>query len=201
MISYIKGPLAEIEQDIIVVEAGSMGYNIHVPYSVLEELPRIGTEVLIYTYLQVREDAMTLFGFLNRQDLAMFKQLIGVNGIGPKAALGILSSIRPDDLRLAIISGDAKAIAKAPGIGPKMAQRVILDLKDRINLDDMLPGGETKESGMPAGGQSAGMEAVSALTVLGYSSMEASRAVRQVRVTEDMTPEDVLKAALKHLAF
>lgn len=199
MISYIKGPLAEIEQDVVVVEAGSMGYNIHVPLSVLEELPRIGTEVLLYTYLQVREDAMTLYGFLSRQDLAMFKQLIGVNGIGPKAALGILSAIRPDDLRLAIISGDAKAIARAPGIGPKTAQRVILDLKDRISLDEMLPGVETKGAGEPAGSQSAGMEAVSALTVLGYSAMEASKAVRLVTLTEDMTPEDVLKAALKHL--
>lgn len=200
MISYVKGPLTEIEDDVIVVEAGCMGYNIHVPLAVLEELPRIGTEVLIYTYLQVREDAMTLFGFLNRQDLAMFKQLIGVNGIGPKAALGILSAMRPDDLRLAIISGDAKAISRAPGIGPKTAQRVILDLKDRINPDDMLPKGDMG-GGTPAGGGTAGMEAVGALIALGYSNMEASKAVRLVAVTEDMTPEDVLKAALKHLAF
>lgn len=201
MISYVKGPLAEIEEDVIVVEAGCMGYNIHVPLSVLGELPQIGVEVLIYTHLQVREDAMTLFGFLNRQDLAMFKQLIGVNGIGPKAALGILSVMRRDELRLAIISGDAKAISRAPGIGPKTAQRVILDLKDRISMDNILPKGDQGMNRASVGIGTAGMEAAGALTALGYSNMEASRAVRQVTITEDMTPEDVLKAALKHLAF
>lgn len=205
MISYVRGPLVEIWEDIIVVEAGNIGYNIHVPLSVLEALPKIGTEVRIDTYLQVREDAMSLYGFLSRQDLAMFKQLIGVNGIGPKAALGILSAMRPDDLRLAILSGDAKAISRAPGIGPKTAQRVILDLKDKIHLEDMLPGMEDGLSGETSGGSgiggSAGMEAISALTALGYSNMEASKAVRKVKITDEMTPEDVLKAALKHLAF
>lgn len=200
MISYVRGPLMEIEDDLIVVEAGGMGYNIHVPLSVLEELPRVGSEVQIYTYLQVREDAMNLFGFLNRQDLRMFRQLLGVNGIGPKAALGILSAMRPDDLRMAILSGDAKAIARAPGIGPKTAQRVILDLKDRIKPEDLLPGEGVGDMPVSAGG-TAGAEAVSALSALGYSAMEASKAVRQVSITEDMTPEDVLKAALKHLAF
>ena len=134
MISYIKGPLIEKEEDVIVVEAGSIGYNIHVPLSFLEELPPLGQEVHVYTYLQVKEDAMTLFGFRSRQDLKMFKQLLGVNGIGPKGALGLLSALRPDDLRMAIISGDAKAISKAPGVGIKTAQRVILDLKDRISV-------------------------------------------------------------------
>lgn len=205
MISYVRGPLVEIEEDVVVVEAAGMGYNIHVPLSVLEELPRIGAEVRIYTYLQVREDAMSLYGFLNRQDLSMFKQLIGVNGIGPKAALGILSVLRPDDLRMAILSGDAKAISRAPGVGAKTAQRVILDLKDKVNLEDMLPGmgGGAADSGGGSAGQteSAGMEAIGALVALGYSNMEASKAVRRVTVTDEMTPEDVLKAALKHLAF
>lgn len=205
MISYVRGPLVEIEEDVVVVEAGGIGYNIHVPLSVLEELPRIGTEVRIYTYFQVREDAMSLYGFLNRQDLSMFRQLIGVNGIGPKAALGILSTLRPDDLRLAILSGDAKTISRAPGVGAKTAQRVILDLKDKVNLEDMLPGGDAGASSGNAGGAgmagSAAMEAISALAALGYSNMEASKAVRQVAVTDEMTPEDVLKAALKHLAF
>lgn len=206
MISYVRGPLVEIEEDVIVVESGGMGFNIHVPLSVLEELPRTGTEVRLYTYLQVREDAMSLYGFLNRQDLGMFKQLIGVNGIGPKAALGILSAMRPDDLRLAIVSGDAKAISRAPGVGPKTAQRVILDLKDKVKLEDMLPGGDpgaaSGDGGSTAGmAGSAGMEAIGALVALGYSNMEASKAVRRVTITDEMTPEDVLKAALKHLAF
>lgn len=204
VISYIKGPLIEKEEDVIVVEAGSIGYNIHVPLSFLEELPPLGQEVHVYTYLQVKEDAMTLFGFRSRQDLKMFKQLLGVNGIGPKGALGLLSALRPDDLRMAIISGDAKAISKAPGVGIKTAQRVILDLKDRISVEDVFTQQEPVTEGTSAalgGMQDAGREAVDALVALGYSPMEAAKAVRQVEVTEGMTAEAVLKASLKHLAF
>ena len=138
MISYVKGPLVAIEEDVIVVEAGHVGLAIHVPVSLLPELPGMGKEVTVYTYFQVREDAMTLYGFLHSQDRDMFRQLLGVNGIGPKGALGILSVLRPDDLRLAIVSEDVKALAKAPGIGNKTAQRLILDLKDRISMDDVL---------------------------------------------------------------
>lgn len=206
MISYVKGPLIDIWEDMIVVEAGGLGYNIHVPMSVLEALPKAGTQVQIYTSLQVREDAMTLYGFLTRQDLQMFKQLLGVNGIGPKAALGLLSALRSDDLRMAIISGDAKAISRAPGIGPKTAQRVILDLKDKIKMEDILPGGMDPGSGAEAvpaasGMEGAGKEAVEALVALGYSMTEAGKAVRQVEITETMTVEDVLKASLRYLAF
>lgn len=204
MISYIKGPLIEKEEDVIVVEAGSIGYNIHVPLSFLEELPPLGQEVHVYTYLQVKEDSMTLFGFRSRQDLKMFRQLLGVNGIGPKGALGLLSALRPDDLRMAIISGDAKAISKAPGVGIKTAQRVILDLKDRISVEDVFTQPEPVKEGSPAalsGMQDAGKEAVDALVALGYSPMEAAKAVRQVEVTEGMTAEAVLKASLKHLVF
>jgi len=203
LISYIKGPLTEVWEDTIVVETGGMGWNIHVPLTVLEALPRIGKEVRIYTSLQVREDAMTLYGFLNRQDLKMFVQLLGVSGIGPKAGLGILSAMGPDDLRMAIISGDAKAISRAPGIGPKTAQRVILDLKDRIRMEDVLPE-NLISSGLSAasaagGMEGAGKEAMEALVALGYSMTEAAKAVRQITVTETMTTEDVLKASLKHL--
>lgn len=206
MISFIRGPLVEKEEDVIVVEAGCVGYNIHVPLSLLEELPPLGNEVRIYTYLQVKEHSMSLYGFGSRQELKLFKQLLGVNGIGPKGALGILSAMRPDDLRLAVISGDAKAIARAPGIGVKTAQRLILDLKDKISAADVLGmqenGVNTREAagkGGPKG--AAGKEAVDALVALGYSAMEAAGAVRKVEVTEAMTAEDVLKASLKYLAF
>lgn len=196
----------EKEEDVIVVEAGCVGYNIHVPLSLLEELPPLGNEVRIYTYLQVKEDSMSLYGFGSRQELKLFKQLLGVNGIGPKGALGILSAMRPDDLRLAVISGDAKAIARAPGIGVKTAQRLILDLKDRISVEDMLksPGDEGKtETGAEKSGltDTAGKEAVEALVALGYSAMEAAKAVRKVEGTDGMTAEEVLKASLKYLAF
>ena len=206
MISFIRGPLVEKEEDVIVVEAGCVGYNIHVPLSLLEELPPLGNEVRIYTYLQVKEDSMSLYGFGSRQELKLFKQLLGVNGIGPKGALGILSAMRPDDLRLAVISGDAKAIARAPGIGVKTAQRLILDLKDKISAEDVLGmqenRGNTREAAGKGGpGGAAGKEAVDALVALGYSAMEAAGAVRKVEVTEAMTAEDVLKASLKYLAF
>lgn len=208
MISYIKGALGAVEDDVIVVETGGIGLAVHVPLSLLEELPALGEEVTVYTYFQVREDAMTLYGFLHRQDREMFKQLIGVNGIGPKGALGILSVMRPDDLRVAIVSGDAKAISKAPGIGAKTAQRLILDLKDKVDLEEVMMSsfGGGKENSSDAGASAAGMaasakEAVAALTALGYTGMEASKAVKKVEITENMSVEDILKASLKHLSF
>ena len=207
MISYIKGPLTAIEEDVIVVEAGGVGMGIHVPLSVLDRLPGIGREVTVYTYFQVREDAMSLYGFLNRQDREMFRQLIGVNGVGPKAALGILSTVTPDDLRMAIVTGDAKAISRAPGIGPKTAQRLILDLKDKVSMEEVLgnlalpsDGGASAALGTIGMGEAA-KEAVQALVALGYSNMEANKAVKQVEVTETMTAEDVLKASLRYLSF
>jgi len=192
MISYIKGALGAVEDDVIVVETGGIGLAVHVPLSLLEELPALGEEVTVYTYFQVREDAMTLYGFLHRQDREMFKQLIGVNGIGPKGALGILSIMRPDDLRIAIVSGDAKAI------------------KDKVDLEEVMMasfgGGKEDTSGAGTGASVAGMaaaakEAVAALTALGYTNMEASKAVKKVEITENMSVEDILKASLKYLSF
>ena len=204
MISYIRGTLAEKNEDSAVVEAHGVGYQIFVPVPVLSELPPLGESVKIYTYFSVREDGMSLFGFLSRQDLAMFKQLIGVNGIGPKSALGILSALRPDVLRMAVASGDAKTISRAPGVGPKTAQRIILDLKDKIRPEDVRAGGLEESLAVPeeiSGVGQAGKEAVEALTALGYSAAEAAGAVKKVKITGEMTAEDVLKGALRHLAF
>ena len=202
MISYVKGGLAEKSGDRIVVEAGPVGLGIYVPLSVLEVLPPLGEEVKIYTYLQVREDDLSLYGFLNRQDLDMFRRLIGVNGIGPKGALGILSALSPDDLRLAILTGDAKAISKAPGVGAKTAQRIILDLKDKVSAEEMLASvADTEERTSVPLMQEAGREAATALVALGYSNLEASKAVKNVQITEDMDAEAVLRASLKYLAF
>lgn len=203
MISYIKGTLAEKLEDSAIVEAGGIGYRIYVPSSVLSELPRLGETVKIYTYFSVREDSVSLYGFMSRQDMEMFRQLIGVNGVGPKSALGILSALKPDALRLAVISGDAKAISKAPGVGSKTAQRIILDLKDKIKAEDLLNGGyeDLSAHAEVSGVGEVGKEAVEALTALGYSASEAAGAVRKVAITETMTAEDVLKAALRHLAF
>jgi len=202
VISYVKGALAEKSGDRIVVEAGPVGLGIYVPLSVLEVLPPLGEEVKIYTYLQVREDDLSLYGFLNRQDLDMFRRLIGVNGIGPKGALGILSALSPDDLRLAILTGDAKAISKAPGVGAKTAQRIILDLKEKVSAEEMLASvADTEERTSVPLMQEAGREAATALVALGYSNLEASKAVKNVQITEDMDAEAVLRASLKYLAF
>jgi Holliday junction DNA helicase RuvA len=207
--AYIKGTLEEITEDNIVVEAGGIGYNVKVSASTVGLLPGLGDEIKIYTYTLVREDAFSLYGFLTRDDLSIFKQLITVNGIGPKGGLAILSVMSADDLRLAIVTGDAKMIAKAPGIGKKTAERVILDLRDKISMEDVLSGGmDVSVEEMPsgaAGGKGADTanalrkEAIEALTALGYSMSDATAATRKVEITEDTTVEDVLKLALKHI--
>lgn len=200
MISYVKGRLTERFGDTIVVEAGSLGFNIRVPLSLLDTLPDIGREVMIYTYFQVKEDAMSLYGFASRQDLDMFKLLIGVNGVGPKGALAVLSVLSPESLRIAIVTGDAKALARAPGIGNKTAQRILLDLKDKIPAEALTEAvfAPREEKTSMTG---AAKEACDALTALGYSAAEAYRAVSRVEDTDGMTAEDVLKASLKYLSF
>lgn len=207
MISYIRGPLIEVDEDVIVVEAGNVGYNIHVPLSFLETMPPAGSEVRVYTYLRVQEDAMTLYGFASRPDLKTFKQLLGVSGVGPKGALAILSALRPADLRLAIVTGDAKAISKAPGIGLKTAQRVILELKEKVSMEDVLPslsgdaaGAADAAGKRPASGMSPeAKEALDALVALGYSPVDAARAVRKVEGAQEMTSEQILKASLRYM--
>ena len=136
MYAYIKGELAEKNIDHIVVEAGGIGYLIYVPAQSIDYLPDEGDQIKVYTYLYIREDAMVLYGFLTKDDLEIFKMLITVSGIGPKGGLGILSTLSADDLRFAILSGDSKTISKAPGIGAKTAQRVIIDLKDKMSLEE-----------------------------------------------------------------
>ncbi|NLK76223.1 MAG: Holliday junction branch migration protein RuvA [Clostridiales bacterium] len=201
MYSYIKGELVEILDDVIVVEAGQIGYNIHIPASMIDNFTGTGQEVKIYTYLQVKEDDMQLYGFLTRDDLNIFKLLLGVNGIGPKGALAVLSVMTPDDLRFAVLGEDAKSIAKAPGIGNKTAQRVILELKDKISLEDAFEAKTVHVAEGQSATSSVKNEAVQALTALGYSSSEALKAVSGVELTEDITVEEVLKEALKQMAF
>ncbi len=202
MIAYIKGSLAETDGDRIVVETGGIGYQIFVPLSVFDRLPARGEQVQIYTYFAVREDAMSLYGFLTRDDREVFRLLLGVNGIGPKAALGVLSTLTPDELRMAVLSGDEKAIAKAPGLGKKTAQKVILELKDKMSLQDALDK-FSEHAGQTAGAVAAGTanvsEAVAALQALGYSASESMAAVRKIEGTAEMDVEEILKQALKYL--
>lgn len=201
MYAYIKGELAEINIDHIVIETGGIGYQIFIPGQTFEYLPAIGEELKVYTYLYLREDAMILYGFLTKDDLELFKLLISVSGIGPKGGLAILSTLDADDLRFAVLSGDAKAIAKAPGVGGKTAQRVILELKDKMSLEDAFEK-KTQHVQETANAPAAGSvknDAVLALTALGYSSTESLKAVSRVEITDAMDVEDVLKAALKHI--
>ncbi|HAE81690.1 MAG: Holliday junction branch migration protein RuvA [Clostridium sp.] len=203
MISYIRGILAEKNPEGIILEAGGIGYFVRVPATLLEQLPKTGEEVKIFTYMQVKEDDVSLFGFGSGDELEMFRMLIGVNSIGPKGALSILSALGLQDLRLAIHTGDAKRIAKAPGIGIKTAQKAVLDLKDKIRPEDLLMPVGAFEEDMPSQAftEDAAKEAVAALVALGYSAAEASRAVGAVGITGDMDSEDVLKASLRHLSF
>lgn len=200
MYAYIRGELAEINTDHIVIESGGIGYRIFIPGQTFEYLPAAGEELKVYTYLHLREDLMILYGFLTRDDLEIFKLLITVSGIGPKGGLAILSTLDADDLRFAILSGDAKTISRAPGIGAKTAQRVILELKDKLSLEEAFE--KKKEHTMvPASsGSQVKNDAVLALTALGYSSAESLKAVSKVEITEDMDVENLLKAALKQMS-
>ena len=199
MISYIRGELAAVETEKVIVDGGGGGYGIYMPGQAMGLLPQPGTEVKIHTYLNVREDAMQLFGFLTRDDLEVFKLVIGVSGIGPKGGLSILSQLTPDDLRFAVLSGDVKAISAAPGIGKKTAEKLIIELKDKLNIEDVLThAADSSAAAVPVNNGGIQSEAVQALVALGYGSTESLRAVKQVEL-DNATVEDVLKEALKKM--
>ncbi|WP_105615921.1 Holliday junction branch migration protein RuvA [Vallitalea okinawensis] len=199
MITYINGTLMTVGEDHIVIDVNQIGYSIQVASSTIFNLPNIGQKVLVYTYLQIKEDGAHLYGFLTNEELELFKKLITVNGIGPKGGLAILSTITPSDLYVAIVTEDIKAISKAPGVGKKTAGRIILDLKDKIKTEELLfsPSkvGENMTIGEPNYDSN---EAISALTALGYSKAEAVKAVTLVGQKDHV--EEVIKEALKKLA-
>lgn len=202
MIAYLKGTLEEIGSDYIVVDVHDIGYQVKVSLRVIEGLPGIGNEIKIHTYTYVREDIIALYGFLTKDDLQMFLMLLGVNGVGPKGALGILSVFTAQELRLAIISQDAKTIAKAPGIGAKTAQRMLIDLKDKVSAEETFTnmGVDISDTiSIDSSNTGARSDAIEALTALGYSPAESLKAVKMVEITEAMSSEDILKAALKHI--
>ena len=201
MIAFVRGTAADMTENSVITEAAGIGYEIFMTGTDLSQI-QIGSEVKIHTYFNVREDAMNLFGFLSKDNLRMFKLLLGVNGVGPKAAMGVLSGITADELRFAILSDDVKTLSKAPGIGKKTAQKLILELKDTLDLQDAfeqkLANEQEKAAGVPGEAADGRQEAVEALIALGYSSTDSMRAVRMVT---DVAPDDVegiLKAALKN---
>ena len=198
MIVYIKGIFTEITEEGIVVEAGGVGYGIAVPPSLASELVQ-GEEVKIYTYFQVAEDMQKLYGFGSREDRRIFTQLLKVSGIGPKLAMSIMGAIAADELKLAVITGDVKALSRAPGLGKKTAAKLILELKDSFNTAEVITGSREPQ-GAPLVVNDAFSEATQALMALGYSSAEAMKAVRQVEARDGMTVDDVLQEAFRHLA-
>ncbi len=201
MIAFVNGIIDDIAEDNVVIDVGGIGYNVKISADTASRLPGLGEPVKLYTYTSVREDAFLLYGFLTRGDLEIFKKLITVNGIGPKGGLSILSVMDADDLRFAIMSGDSKAISKAPGIGAKTAQRVILDLKDKIRIDDTMISREidSYSENLMAADSAQKQEAVAALASLGYGQTESLKAVNSIEGIEKMDSGAILKAALKKL--
>ncbi len=201
MIGYVKGILSDIGEDSVILDVNGLGIQIQLGAGFLCELPGLGSQLKIFTYTYVKEDAFLLYGFRTKDELTLFRQLIGVSGVGPKAGLSLLSVLSADDLRFAIYAGDAKSIARAPGIGKKTADRLVLELKDKVSLAD-----QNADALLDEVASDTGMEprrnrkdAIDALTALGYHGMEAAKAVKSVDPSEDMPVEDILKAALKFL--
>lgn len=204
MIAYVRGYLEDVSEGNAVVDVNGIGYNVKISGSTMNELPNLHDEVKLYTYTYVREDQFSLFGFMDKDELEMFKLLITVNGIGPKGALGILSIMNATDLRFAILAADTKMIAKAPGIGKKTAERVIIDLRDKISMEDTMEialdrGSASKGTGAESSVSAARNEAVEALTSLGYGASEALKAVKKVDDADENDVEAILKSALKYL--
>lgn len=204
MIAMVKGILMEkSEGEAIVMTGAGLGLRMMCSMNTLSGLPAAGEECTLYTHMNVREDAMELFGFLKREERDMFCRLISVSGIGPKSALGVLGSMPLSDLRLAILTGDAAALSRAPGIGKKTAQRISLELKDKL-AQDALGGTAGLEdfavtAAVDAPVQDAVSEAMLALKSLGYTPQEAANALKSVKGQAD-TPDELIKLALRHMA-
>lgn len=194
MYAYIKGRIDHKAADYLVIDNGGIGYKVFTSLSTLDRL-ETGQEVKVHTYTHVREDIFSLYGFLTPEELRVFELLISVSGIGPKAANSVLSSLSPSKFGLAVITGDVQALKSVSGIGLKTAQRIILELKDKMKNSDAFEKSEALE---PAADDNSS-EAVNALQVLGYSAVEAARVLRSID-TDNMEIEEIIKQALKKLS-
>lgn len=198
MINYISGTLKGVSTDSVVVDNNGMGYLVSVSAKTLEKLPPVGEQVCVYTYMSVSENAVALYGFSSEEELRLFNMIINVSGIGPKGALGILGTVSPSQFIMAVLTDDIKTLSTAPGIGKKTAQRLVLELKDKLNSGDALESaGLEAESVSVATGEKE--EAVLALAALGFGKAEAVNAVNAV-YTEGMTAEKTISLSLKVLS-
>ena len=201
MLAYVKGSLEIKTKGYIVVETNGIGYKIFMPESTIEKLGAVGEKIKIFTFMRVREDDVSLYGFLTNEELRMFELLLSVSGIGAKGALTILSNITPSQFALAVISNDVGMLKKLPGIGPKTAQRTILELKDKLKKEQEIAVSTEEESSF----QEAILEdekiseAVSALQVLGYSKKEIVQALEKVDM-KSLSVEDIIRKGLGNLA-
>lgn len=195
MIAFISGTVEALEENAAIIDTGSIGYRVFMaPYG-LSALTK-GSQTKIHTYLKVAEDAMDLYGFLSAEELSMFRRIISVSGAGPKAGLAILSVLRPSEFALAVVTGDFKAITRAQGVGPKLAQKIVLELKDKLDNSDFIKTANNTESftQIPKNGDG---EAIEALCALGYTQSEAARAVSEA---EGRNVSEIITSALKILA-
>ena len=192
MIAGLDGTLEQVNADSAIIKVSGVSFQVFTPASTLGQIGSIGERVHLYTHLHWKEDSTALYGFITSQELDLFKMLITVSGVGPKSALSILSTLKPDDLAPAIINGDVDLITQAPGIGKKIAARVILDLKGKLEKGwgGIVTGGPARDNA----------EVVAALTNLGYSTADANRAATATGGSEDLTLEDRIRLALRHLA-
>ena len=199
MIAYISGALVSAGENYIVIDNHGMGYRIFVSGKFLEHIPAYGTQIKIYTYMYIREDELTLYGFHSEEELSVFRVLIGISGVGPKVAMAILTALTIQELQLAVISEDAKTISKANGVGAKGASRIILELKDKLKMEDMMDAAYEQSIAQNTQDVNAARDAILALVNLGYSNSEAALAVKKISDIGQMDTEAILKAALKKL--
>ena len=205
MIRFVKGLAVDMTESSVILEtAAGLGLEVYMTGRALSRI-HMGEELKLHTYFHVKEDGMQLYGFFSKDDLYMFRLLLGVSGVGPKGALGVLSALSSDELRFAVLSDDVKTISGAPGIGKKTAQKLILELKDKLDLQEVIENRMSGQTGnaepvpAEAGEQKERAEAVEALVALGYSGTDALRAVRKVPPEAASDVESILKAALKNL--
>ena len=201
MFAYIRGTLTDIDDSIVIIENNGVGYGINTSMNTIRQLPALGTEIKLNTKLIPKEDSLTLYGFYDKEELKMFELLLCVSGIGPKGALAILSTMTVSDIRFAVAGGDSKAFAAAPGVGKKTAERVIIDLKDKVDIvgayEEKINAGVSKVSSVP----SVKEEALEALVALGYSPSNAARALDKMTITESTSTEQLLSDTLKQMSF
>lgn len=196
MFYYLRGQVALIELNLVVLDCGGVGFSVNTTTNTISRL-RVGEDARLYTYCAIREDAFDIYGFAAKQELEAFKRLVSVTGVGPKAALAILSSVTPEGLQMAVVTQNEKMLTAAPGVGKKIAQRILLELKDKMGaIAELDLSGDTPVTVSPVGPGSKATEAIQALQVLGYDQNAIHAAMKGID-TETLETQNIIKAALK----